>query len=163
MTCHLFDVPSFPTILLIQCQIFIKFKYSAKDYKSLLLFVSGSESVESDTEKSPSWYDTRHKFTILPAKCGPVLRKHRLVLCIWCYLLAYIHVIEPVLRKINFPYPDINSICPFLTVHQTQSPSLSLSNLLFVSCILVSEAAVHLLSYFLTSSHRLLLSSFEYI
>lgn len=108
MICHLFDVPSFPTILLIQCQIFIKFKYSAKDYKSLLLFVSGGESVESDTEKSPSWYDTRHKFTILPSKCGPVLRKHRLVLCIWCYLLAYIHVIEPVLRKINFPYPDIN-------------------------------------------------------
>lgn len=128
----------------------------SKRLQSLLLFVSGGESVEFDTEKSPSWYDTRHKLTILPFKCGPVLRKHRLVLCIWCYLLAYIHVIEPVLRKINFPYPDINSICPFLTVHQTQSPSLSLSNLPFVSCILVSEAAVHLLSYFLTSSHRLL-------
>lgn len=160
MTCHLFDVASFPTILLIQCQIFIKFKYSVKDYKSLLLLVSGSESEESDTEKSPSWYDTRQKFTILPSKCGPVLRKHRLVLCLWCYLLAYIHV--TVLRKINLPYPDINSICPFLTVQQTQSPSLSLSNFPFVSCILVSEAAVHLLSYFLTSSHRRL-KSFEYI
>lgn len=101
MTCHLFDVPSFPTILLIPCQIFIKLKYSAKDYKSLLLLVSGSESEESDTEKSPSWYDTRQKFTILPSKCGPVLRKHRLVLCIWCYLLAYIHVIEPVLKKLT--------------------------------------------------------------
>lgn len=75
----------------------------------------------------------------------------------------FLHRCILALRKINLPYPDINSICPFLTVHQTQSPSLSLSNLLFVSCILVSEAAVHLLSYFLTSSHRLLLSSFEYI